>query len=373
MKKTLHIYNRGKSSTREFEPRFLPDWDIIYNSSTPHIVYLFGDSGLGSILKARIKFGWNPLLCMYYGEPGPLRYGHLVDYSFSFALTDSKNCCISQIPREIRNLLASDKDYHVAIKSENSSSFSPNDFNTKHSLSTRAKTSFCNFVYSREIGNDRKLRRDFCKLLMKYKKVDCAGATLNNTNRLRKYEERMAPYQAKLNFISSYKFTIAFENASNDYYISEKIFHPLMVGSVPIYWGCLKIEEYINPNAIINCLNYNSFNEVIEKVKEIDNDPDLYQEYINAKPVLPDSRFYQAERELKQRVQHIATEALERRRTVRINKWTGLWKLSSFIWQNRKALFTDYKKALLSRQNKMRQKLVLLVSNIKNRTKPHQT
>ena len=371
MKKTLYIYNYHGSDVREFGAHYLPDWNVTHNSSTPHIVYLFGDYGIGSILKARIKFGWKPLLCMHYGEPAPLKYGHLVDYSFLFAPTDSKNCCITLIPGKRRDLLASDKDHHVAIKSENSSSFSSND-NTKHSLSTRTKTDFCNFVYSREIGNDRKLRQDFCKLLMKYKKVDCGGATLNNTNRLRKYEERMARTEAKLNFISSYKFTIAFENASNDYYISEKIFHPLMVGSVPIYWGCLKIEEYINPNAIINCHNYNSFNEVIEKVKEIDNNPALYQEYINAKPVLPDSRFYQTERELRQRVQHIATEALERRRTVRINKWTGLWKLSSFIWQNRKALFTDYKKALLSRQNKMRRKLVLLVGNIKNRTKPHQ-
>jgi len=302
---------------------------------------------------------------------------HLVDYSFFFAPTDSKNCYIT--PRDVENLLASNKltdsqDRYIRAdsKSENSNSSFPNDFNTKHSLSTRAKTNFCNFVYSRETGFNRQIRNDFCKLLMKYKKVDCAGKVLNNTNRLRKYEEKMAHTQAKLNFISSYKFTIAFENTSNDYYISEKIFQPLMVGSIPIYWGCLKIEEYINPNAIINCHNYKSFNEVIEKVKEIDNNPDLYQQYINAKPILPSSRFYQAERELKQRVQHIAAEALERQKTLRINKWASLWKLSSFIWENKKAIFIDRKQSLSRYKNKIRRKLDSLVRNTKNRMNPHQ-
>lgn len=38
-------------------------------------------------------------------------------------------------------------------------------------------------------------------------------------------------------FVAKYKFTLAFENAVCDDYISEKLWRPLIVGSVPIYYG----------------------------------------------------------------------------------------------------------------------------------------
>lgn len=40
-----------------------------------------------------------------------------------------------------------------------------------------------------------------------------------------------------LSFVAKYKFTIAFENAICDDYITEKLWRPLIVGSVPIYYG----------------------------------------------------------------------------------------------------------------------------------------
>jgi hypothetical protein len=38
-------------------------------------------------------------------------------------------------------------------------------------------------------------------------------------------------------FVARYKFTLSFENAVCDDYITEKLWRPLMVGSVPIYMG----------------------------------------------------------------------------------------------------------------------------------------
>lgn len=40
-----------------------------------------------------------------------------------------------------------------------------------------------------------------------------------------------------MNFVSRYKFVIAIENAMCEDYITEKLWRPLMVGSVPIYLG----------------------------------------------------------------------------------------------------------------------------------------
>ncbi len=40
-----------------------------------------------------------------------------------------------------------------------------------------------------------------------------------------------------LQLMAKYKFTIAFENAIGDDYITEKLWRPLTLGSVPIYMG----------------------------------------------------------------------------------------------------------------------------------------
>lgn len=40
-----------------------------------------------------------------------------------------------------------------------------------------------------------------------------------------------------LRFVGQYKFTLAFENAVCDDYITEKLWRPLIVGSIPIYYG----------------------------------------------------------------------------------------------------------------------------------------
>ena len=40
-----------------------------------------------------------------------------------------------------------------------------------------------------------------------------------------------------LRLVSRYKFTLAFENAIADDYITEKLWRPLKLGSVPVYFG----------------------------------------------------------------------------------------------------------------------------------------
>lgn len=48
-----------------------------------------------------------------------------------------------------------------------------------------------------------------------------------------------------LHFISKYKFIIAFENSICDDYITEKLWRPLIVGSVPIYLGSPTVEVFV--------------------------------------------------------------------------------------------------------------------------------
>lgn len=142
------------------------------------------------------------------------------------------------------------------------------------------KRKFCNFVYSNcRNGEGAALRAEFCKALSKYKHIDCPGKVLNNM------QDAISPrngdwQQGKLDFLSNYKFTIAFENRQTNGYTTEKLFHPLMANSIPIYWGNPKAVEDFNPKAFINCNDYNSLDEVIEKVKELDNDDEKYMQMI---------------------------------------------------------------------------------------------
>ena len=128
---------------------------------------------------------------------------------------------------------------------------------------------------------------------MHYKHVDCPGRSLNNM-RFPQPPYHADPYIEKLHFIKDYKFTIAFENRSFPNYITEKMSHPLAVGSIPIYWGCPEAADYYNPKAFINCHDFPDFDAVIEHVKEVDNNPELYAEYINAPPTLPGQHYDEA-------------------------------------------------------------------------------
>ena len=77
-------------------------------------------------------------------------------------------------------------------------------------LKAAPKDKFCNFVYRNEEAPQTRLRREFCELLSRYRRVDCPSKSMNNMPNI---ENRA---------ISQYKFTISFENTSADHYITEK-------------------------------------------------------------------------------------------------------------------------------------------------------
>lgn len=129
---------------------------------------------------------------------------------------------------------------------------------------------FCNFIYS----NDRAQERiEFFKRLNAIKPVDSGGGVLNNIG------GRVADKRA---YLARCKFTIAFENESQPGYATEKIIEPLLMGSIPIYWGDPGVEEDFNPDCLINVHRYNRAEDVIDRVLEIDADEKLWRRYVEA-------------------------------------------------------------------------------------------
>ena len=95
------------------------------------------------------------------------------------------------------------------------------------------KTKFCAAVISNS-HNYTSFRLKFIKQLNKYKHVDMGGSYLNDFG----YKVKN-----KIEFLSSYKFSISMENSNGDGYVSEKIIDSLRAGTIPIYYGDYLIDE----------------------------------------------------------------------------------------------------------------------------------
>ena len=297
------VYYHYDLSEREAEKFFSKhfssgtEYRSVYSDRAPDIICIFGIPGeflkfrtWRLILQARRRFGWKPVVFSFSYEPGPADKS--VDFSFHYQPTDEKN--------QQQFLLGLVKPL-----------LSPERNELLQQRRRVEKTRFCSFIYSSSHGQSH-VRRGFCQLLAQYKSVDCPGASLNNTPKI----ENSMP--GKLDFMASCKFNISFESVSSPSYLSEKLIDAFLAGAVPIYWGNPEASRYFNPAAFVNCHDYRSFEEVVEKVAEIDASPSLYEEYRNAPPILPESCIHQIKHaKSKRHFAAIVNEALARRRRKR--------------------------------------------------------
>jgi len=144
------------------------------------------------------------------------------------------------------------------------------------------KTNFCSFIASNEVL----FRDNFCSFISKnYKTVDCPGKVLHNTSTY-----LAKGFNAKYNFLKSYKFNISFENRIKDGYCTEKIVDAFAAHTIPIYLGDPLIENVFNKDAFINAGKYKKFSEVLDQIREIDNNDELYKKMLNT-PALVDPTY----------------------------------------------------------------------------------
>ena len=132
------------------------------------------------------------------------------------------------------------------------------------------KSGFCSFVYSNYLSDET--RKILFDKLSAYKKVNSGGKYLNNVG---------GPVGNKLEFEMKHKFSLAVENSGRSGYTTEKIVCSFVANTIPIYWGNPEIGREFNTKRFINCHEYKSFDEVVKRIKEIDNDDDLYLKIIN--------------------------------------------------------------------------------------------
>jgi len=151
------------------------------------------------------------------------------------------------------------------------------------------KRKFCNFLFSNT--RDGKVRNEFFEKLSKYKRIDSAGKSLNNMGQilLGRAGTRVGGYTRypeKMDFLSQYKFTIAFENNRSDYnpnsgYTTEKLTEPMLAESIPIYRGNPRVGEVFNTHSFFNYGDFKTEGELIEYIIKVDQDDDLYEKILS--------------------------------------------------------------------------------------------
>jgi len=131
----------------------------------------------------------------------------------------------------------------------------------------QTKKKFCNFIYSNG-SHAAPQRITFFNLLSEhYKQVDSGGRYRNNIG---------GAVADKIAWQRDYKFSIAFENASQPGYATEKIIDALKADTIPIYWGDPSLSQYLNPKRFINVHDFDNFNAVIEEIKRLDENEEAY-------------------------------------------------------------------------------------------------
>lgn len=180
---------------------------------------------------------------------------------------------------------------------------------------------FCSFIYSHDcIGYGARYRREFCERLMKeYKHVDCPGKILHNMDSplLSPRNNENNWHQSKLDFLRNYKFNIAFENTQAPGYITEKLVDCYMANTVPIYWGSSG-DVWPYPKESMICANdFSSMNALIDRVKEVDTNNELYAQILKANPFREENRQILPNFEMKIRkfIRFLLQDDLQLRRT----------------------------------------------------------
>lgn len=140
------------------------------------------------------------------------------------------------------------------------------------------KPDFCSFVVS---NGRNKFRNEAFAKLGEYKKVDSGGKFMNNVG---------GPVPDKLAFEGSHKFSICFENGRHPGYTTEKLVQAFAARTVPIYLGDPMVDETFNPSAFVDVTDYACLEDVVDLVKTLDNNDELYLKMLKEPAMLPSAQ-----------------------------------------------------------------------------------
>lgn len=135
---------------------------------------------------------------------------------------------------------------------------------------------FCCFAVS---NSTCEIRNRVFMQLSQYKHVISFGRFWNNIGYHIPIDEHQVSNIKKFNC----KFMLCFENTSKPYYLTEKLQNAWVSGCIPIYWGCTKVTEWLNPKAFLYLedTTNEAVDRLIKRIIELDNNHEKYMEMYN--------------------------------------------------------------------------------------------
>lgn len=132
-----------------------------------------------------------------------------------------------------------------------------------------------------------RVRTEYMRQLMRYIDVHSYGACVKNREGLiGLYGQVNGKYvfkDYKLVLTRFYKFSLVFMNQDCDYFVDDRLYHALETGSVPVYMGTDKIDQFLPGNlndAIIRVSDYNSPQQLAEYLKYLSENETAYNKYL---------------------------------------------------------------------------------------------
>lgn len=159
---------------------------------------------------------------------------------------------------------------------------------TREGKCNAKKANFACFLVGNGVrGEGATLRAQLFHKMSLYKKVLSGGPFLNNIG-------KPVAFDKTKQWFSQCKFVIAYENQSYDGYITEKPYQAYLSGAIPIYYAHINVFEDINKKAVIYAGDFANDDELVEYIKKIDQDDDLYCSIWNQKLIINPEKGYEA-------------------------------------------------------------------------------
>jgi len=118
------------------------------------------------------------------------------------------------------------------------------------------KTRLCSLIAANDHDQSHqgyRLRSEVCRLLEGDPRID-------------RYGRDSTPLADKADGLRSYAFSIAMENAKEDYYFTEKLIDCLLLGVIPLYWGCPSIGRFFDPRGILSFSSVAQLQRLLESI-----------------------------------------------------------------------------------------------------------
>lgn len=78
------------------------------------------------------------------------------------------------------------------------------------------------------------------------------------------------PFDTKSDGLAPFKYSVVIENVQEQNYFSEKLIDAILCETVPIYWGCPNIADFLPGEGIISCRDQREIEEAIANMSEAD-------------------------------------------------------------------------------------------------------